>query len=59
MISKEFVQKCLDVKEMLDYEAITELKYKILILDLCHKYEVDPAKLAEYNMDIEPRKFDE
>jgi len=57
MISREFVQKYLDLKEMLDYKAITETRYKILILELCAKYNVPPEKLAEYNMDIEPRKF--
>jgi len=29
----------------------------VMMLDLCDKYNVDPAKLAQYNMDIEPRKI--
>ena len=57
MISREFVQKYLEVKDMLEHEEITEAAYKKLILELCDDYDVDPAKLVEYNMDLEPRKF--
>jgi len=57
MITSEFVQKYLDVKERFEYESITETRYKVMMLDLCDKYNVDPAKLAQYNMDIEPRKI--
>jgi len=56
MITSEFVQKYLDVKERFEYESITEMRYKVMMLDLCDKYKVDPTKLAQYNMDIEPRK---
>lgn len=57
MISREFVQKYLDIQESLKYGAITDTRYKILILQLCDEYNIDPATLAEYNMDIEPKKF--
>ena len=57
MISKEFVQEYLDIKERFEYESITEMRYKVMMLDLCDKYKVDPSKLAQYNMDIEPRKI--
>lgn len=57
MISREFVQKYLDVKDMLESGIINEVRYKLLILDLCDEYKVDPAKLTEYNMDLEPKKF--
>lgn len=58
MISKNFVQKYLDVKEMLEKEKISAEKYTALILTLCNEYRVNPAKLAEYNMDLEPKKLD-
>jgi hypothetical protein len=57
MITKEFVQKYLNIKDLLKCKAITGAKYTALILNLCDKYKVDPAILAEYNMDIEPRKI--
>lgn len=57
MISREFVQKYLNIKDMLKHKAITETKYTTLILNLCEKYKIDPTKLAEYNIDIEPKNF--
>lgn len=57
MISREFVHKYLEVKDMLKSGIINEVRYKILILELCDEYKVAPAKLAEYNMDLEPKKF--
>lgn len=57
MISREFVQKYLEVKEALERRMINEVRYKILILALCDEYKVDPAKFADYNMVLEPKKF--
>ena len=57
MISREFVQKYLEIKEMLEKEEITGERYTALILALCQDYNVDTAKFVEYNMDLEPRKF--
>jgi len=59
MITREFVQKYLNIKEMLDRKEIDSAKYKDIILKLCCIYQVDPAKLAEYNMDLEPKKLNE
>ena len=57
MITREFVQKYLDIKEKFEHKQITEIRYKISILELCDEYDIEPAKLSEYNMDIEPKKF--
>jgi len=57
MINREFVQKYLDIKDMWEHETINETRYKTLILNLCDKYRINPEKLAEYNIDIEPRKI--
>jgi len=57
MISREFVRKYLDVKELLEKEKMTKEKYRALIIDLCCEYCIDPAILAEYNMALEPKKF--
>jgi len=57
MISREFVKKYLDVKDMLESGEITGERYTALILALCQEYHVVPAKLVEYNMDVEQRKF--
>ena len=57
MIPREFVQKYLDVKEQLEKGKITAEKYTALIIKLCCIYQVDPATLAEYNMELEPKKF--
>ena len=45
------------MKDLFEHEAITETRYTTLILDLCEKYNVAPANLAKYNMDIKPKKF--
>jgi hypothetical protein len=58
MISREFVQKYLDVKDLLECGKINDTKYTELILDLCDEYDIDPLKLAEYNMNIRPKRFD-
>jgi hypothetical protein len=57
MITSEFVQKYLYIIERFEYESITEMRYKVMMLDLCDKYKVDPSILAQYNIDIEPRKI--
>ena len=57
MIPIEFVKKYLDVKEQLEKGKITEEKYRVLIIKLCCLYQVDPAKLAEHNMELEPKKL--
>jgi len=57
MLNKKFVQKYLNIKELLKNRKITNEKYKSLILCLCDNYNVPLKKLIEYNMDIEPRKF--
>ena len=57
MITKELVQKYLAVKEMFEKCKITGERYTELIIRLCCEYQVGPEKLAEYNMDLEPRKF--
>ena len=57
MISREFIQKYLDVKEMLEKTEITDEQYTAFVIRLCCEYQVDPTKLKEYNMDLEPRKF--
>lgn len=58
MIPKEFVRKYLEIKDMLESGTVNEIKYKILILNLCDEYKVDPAMLSEYNMEVEPKRFD-
>ena len=58
MISREFVRKYLEVKENLEKKVITVNEYKDLIIKLCVEYQIDPAELAEYNMEAVPRKFD-
>jgi len=55
MIPREFVQKYLDVKDMLEHGEIDGTKYKAMIIKLCCVYQVDPAILAEYNMDLDPK----
>lgn len=57
MISRKFVRRYLEIKDMLECGMINKVRYKLLILDLCDEYRVDPAKLAEYNMDLEPKKI--
>ena len=58
MITREFMQKYLEIKELLESKEIDGTKYTAMILKLCCIYQVDPAKLAEYNMDLKPRNFD-
>ena len=58
MIQREFVQKYLDVKEMLEQKKIDGEKYKAMIIKLCYEYHVDPEILAKYNMDLKPRNLD-
>jgi len=58
MISREFVRKYLEIQDMLERREVAAERYTELIISLCAKYQVDPAKLAEYNMNLEPRKFE-
>ena len=57
MITREFVRKYLNVKEMFERNAITATRYTAMILDLCEEYGVDLAKLEENNMILEPKNF--
>jgi len=57
MIPKEFVQQYLETKEMFDKKKITAAQYTDFIIKLCSKYQVDPSKLEEYNMELEPKRF--
>ena len=58
MITREFVREYLNVKEMLERNEITAARYTSMILDLCDEYGVAPAKLAENNIVLEPKRFD-
>jgi len=58
MITREFVQKYLNIKELLERKEIDDVKYRAMIIKLCCEYQIDPVILTEYNVNLEPKKFD-
>ena len=57
MITKEFVQKYLDIKERYEYESITDVRYTVMLAELCRKHNVSRETLIQYNMDVDPSKI--